>query len=232
MAKSAANAAEAAAYGLVLQDNARLHDEVSRLKLQLLRLVIGLLVTICLLLTLVWAFFWGFPKYRYIHVKDANAVCVAQALDQPNVDVAAVAQFATDAAVGSFTFDYRNYRPILTAAMDKYYSADGRTAFLNSLEESGNLDRVIKNRLIVSSVAIAPSQVAKQGVRNGIYYWEVQTPLKILYSVGGQQENGQLQRVLFVSTVIREPTNAINPKGIAVHKTVVAPLPSGWGVVE
>ena len=116
--------------------------EVKRLQLECLDLkrrnkrVWGqLLALTCVFgLTIGAVVFW-YPKYRWIPTTDNHAICEVSTESNPRVTPATLAEYAKDAVVNSYSYDYVNYRSNLNAAGARWYTDDGRKAFLKTLDD-------------------------------------------------------------------------------------------------
>lgn len=174
--------------------------------------------------TIVACVYW-FPKYRYIPTTNNQAICEVSTEDSPRVSAATVAEYAKEAVINSYSYDYVNYRTNLNAAGSKWYTDDGRKAFLKTLDESGNLERVIMGRMILRSVSTQSAQLEESGIYpGGQRYWLVQVPIAIEFYVGGDLQPKSRQEFLAAVTVVEVPASATNTKGIALDSVQLAPF--------
>ncbi|WP_240533896.1 DotI/IcmL family type IV secretion protein [Aeromonas veronii] len=118
---------------------------------------------------------------------------------------ATLADYAKDAVVNAYSYDYVNYREALNATAAKWFTDDGRKAFLRSLDESGNLERVLKGRLILRAMATKVPQLEEEGRRGLQRYWVVQVPVAIEFYSGGDQQPRTRQDFLAGVTIVQTP---------------------------
>ncbi|MDB6010854.1 MAG: putative type secretion system protein IcmL/DotI, partial [Gammaproteobacteria bacterium] len=166
---------------------------------------------------------WWFPKYRYVATTDNRAVCQVSTRDDNSPTPATLEDFAKDAAIHSFRYDYVNYRDVVNDVTNKWFTARGRRAFMRSLDDSGNLERVVKGRLIMRSFATAAPQLESEGLEGAWRYWIVHVPLAIEFYVGGSVTPTNTQDFLAEVKLLQEPPSAVNQKGIAVDNVILKP---------
>ena len=210
----------------VLREVARLQQENKTLKGRNLRVWSTVAVlSVTFLVTLSAGIAW-YPKYRYIPTADNRAICEVTTESDPRVTPATLADYAKDAVVNAYSYDYINYRESLNATAAKWFTENGRKAFLRSLDESGNLERVLKGRLILRAMATKVPQLEEEGRRGMQRYWIVQVPVAIEFYSGGDQQPRTRQDFLAAVTIVQTPASATNLKGIAVDSVTLAPYVS------
>jgi intracellular multiplication protein IcmL len=116
-----------------------------------------------------------------------------------------------------------NYRDVVNEVTNKWFTARGRKAFMRSLDESGNLERVVKGRLIMRSFATSAPQLESEGLEGTQRYWIVHVPLAIEFYVGGAATPSNTQDFLAEVKLLREPPSAQNQKGIAADNLILKP---------
>lgn len=208
----------------VLREVARLQIENSHLKKRNLRiwltngmLIIGLVVTVSGVL-------YGYPKYRYIATADNQAICQVTTQSTPRVSAADVTNFAKDAVLNSYSYDYVNYRPLINEAAARWYTQAGRRAFMVGLDASGNLERVIKGRLILRSMATQTPQLEEISPAIGTpQEWTVVVPIAIEFFQGGSETPLSRQEFRANVKVVRTQASANNLRGILVDSIVLMP---------
>ena len=218
-----ANDASPGAGAAVLREVARLQLENQTLKKRNLRVwgsvvILGLILFVIIAAGVKW-----YPKYRYIPTTDNRAICEVSTESDPRVTPATLTDFAKDAVVNAYSYDYINYRESLNSTSAKWFTEEGRKAFLSSLDESGNLERVLKGRLILRAMSTRVPQLEEEGRRGLQRYWIVQVPIAIEFYSGGDQQPRSRQDFLAGVTVVQTPASATNLKGIAVDAISLAP---------
>lgn len=165
------------------------------------------------------------PAPKYFATSINGRITPLFALNEPNQSDSAVLQWANQAAVAAFTYNFVNYRTELQASSG-FFTSEGWTQFLTALEDSNNLDAVRAKKLIVSAVATSAPIILQKGVLNGRYSWRVQMPMLVTYQ--SASEFSQQRNV--VTLLISRISTLNSPRGIGIAQFVVGPEASGAGV--
>lgn len=137
-------------------------------------------------------------------------------LTEPNVTPTSLINWITLAVTSAYTLDFYEYEQSL-AELKQYFTVDGYQNFLNSLNASGSLKKIIKDKLIVTAVPIDTAIVLQEGIMNNVYTWKIQIPLLINYQ--GASTTSTKKTVAVSVLVIRVPTSQA-PKGIGIAQIV------------
>lgn len=151
---------------------------------------------------------------RYFATENGR-ITQLQPLNMPVLSGRQLVQFAQEAAVASYTFDFVNYRKQLSE-LSSYYTRDGYSEYIDALSRS-NLDIVTKRKYVVSAVASGAPVVTREGVKQGVYAWEVQMPMSVVYQSSAERAD---QKFVVKMLLVRMPT-AENPKGVGVHQIIL-----------
>ena len=162
------------------------------------------------------------PAPKYFATSINGRITPLFPLDEPNQSDSAVLQWANQAAIAAFTYNFVNYRTELQASSG-FFTSDGWDQFLSALQQSNNLDAVKAKKLIVSAVATRAPIILQKGLLNGNYAWRVQMPILVTYqsaSEFSQQNNVVTMLITRVSTLN-------SPRGIGISQFVVGPANGG-----
>jgi len=162
------------------------------------------------------------PEPKYFATSINGRITPLFPLNEPNQSDSAVLQWANQAAIATYTYNFVNYRTELQASSG-FFTPDGWDQFLNALQQSNNLDAVRAKKLIVSAVATRAPIILQKGILNGSYAWRVQMPLLVTYqsaSEFSQQNNVVTMLITRVSTLN-------SPRGIGISQFVVGPASGG-----
>lgn len=214
---------DTSAHAATLRENARLEQDNIYLKRQNLRVWSAAGVLSAALFVGVGAAYWWFPKYRYIVTTDNKAICEVNTTDSSLVSPAILEDFAKNAAIDSYSYDYVNYRDSINRALSKWFNQRGRKAFLKSLDDSGNIERVVKGRLIMKSFATNAPQLESEGLEGQHRFWTVQVPLAIEFYVGGAASPSSTQDFIAEIRVMEEQASALRPNGLGVDAITLRP---------
>jgi hypothetical protein len=130
--------------------------------------------------------------------------------DQPNYLPQTVLNWASKAAVASYTFNFANYNESINAARP-YFTAGGWEAYQAAI--SSVVSRVVKAQLIVQGVVAGIPVIANQGDLPGHgYSWNVQIPFLVTYLSAGESKSKKYYVILLI---VKVPTT-VNPEGLGI----------------
>lgn len=184
-------------------------------------LLIAILVNLVLGLMLVYVITHP-PAPKYFATSINGRITPLFPLEQPNQSDSAVLQWANQAAIASFTYNFVNYRDELQASSG-FFTAEGWDQFLNALQQSNNLDAVKAKKLIVSAVATRAPIILQKGILNGSFSWRVQMPILVTY----QSASEFTQQNNVVTMLITRVSTLNSPRGIGISQFVVGPASGG-----
>ncbi|KTD66075.1 type IVB secretion system apparatus protein IcmL/DotI [Legionella spiritensis] len=162
------------------------------------------------------------PEPKYFATSINGRITPLTPLMEPNQSDSAVLQWANQAAIAAFTYNFVNYREELKASSG-FFTTEGWQQFLDALQQSNNLDQVKAKKLIVSAVATRAPIILQKGVLNGRFSWRVQMPILVTYqsaSEFSQQNNVVTMLITRISTLE-------SPRGIGISQFVVGPAGGG-----
>ncbi len=162
------------------------------------------------------------PAPKYFATSINGRITPLFPLNEPNQSDSAVLQWANQAAIAAFTYNFVNYRSELQASSG-FFTADGWTQFLNALQDSNNLDAVKAKKLVVSAVATRAPIILQKGLLNGVYAWRVQMPILVTY----QSASEFSQQSNVVTMLITRISTLNSPRGIGIAQFVVGPAATG-----
>jgi len=181
-------------------------------------LCLSMLVNLCLASICIYIFTHP-PAPKYFATSINGRITPLFPLNEPNQSDSAVLQWANQAAIAAFSYNFVNYHSELQAASG-FFTAEGWTQFLNALQQSNNLDAVKAKKLVVSAVATRAPIILQKGMLNGVWAWRVQMPILVTYQSASEFSQ---QNNVVTMLITRVPTlNA--PRGIGIAQFVVGPI--------
>jgi len=183
----------------------------------MLAMLISLVMNLVLTLLLVFLMTHP-PEPKYFATSINGRITPLFPLNEPNQSDSAVLQWANQAAIASFTYNFVNYREELQASSG-FFTAEGWQQFLDALEASNNLAAVQAKKLIVSAVATRAPIILQKGILNGSYSWRVQMPILVTY----QSASEFTQQNNIVTMLITRVSTLNSPRGIGIAQFVVGP---------
>lgn len=137
-------------------------------------------------------------------------------LTQPNVTPSSLIKWVTQAVTSSYTIDFYNYQDTIDG-LKQYFTNDGYDHFVSAMRNSGSLQKIINDKLIVSAVAIDTAVILQEGIMNNVYSWKIQIPLLLNYQ--GASTTSARKTIVANVLVNRVPTD-LAPKGIGIAQIV------------
>ena len=162
------------------------------------------------------------PQPKYFATSISGRITPLFPLSKPNQSDSAVLQWANQAAIAAFSYNFVNYREELQAASE-FFTSDGWRQFLQALQSSNNLDAVKQKKLVVSAVATSAPIILRKGLLAGHYSWRVQMPILVTY----QSASEFTQQNNVVTMLITRVSTLNSPRGIGISQFVVSPGSGG-----
>ncbi len=162
------------------------------------------------------------PEPKYFATSADGQITPIYPLSRPVVSASALLQWANQAAVAAYTYNFADYRQSLQLASD-YFTPNGWKDFQTALKNSGNFETVLAKKLVVSAVATGAPVIIDQGEIQGRYAWKVQMPLLVTY----QSASTSIQDPLMVTLLITRVSTLNVPKGIAISQYIATPASGG-----
>ncbi len=177
--------------------------------LQLLLVVQLVLIGLCY-----FQFFVRTPG-QYIGQFPSNELFRINAFDRPNVSTKALLNWATLASTATFTFDFVNYENQLTSLKD-YFTNDGYTNFVDSLNNNGTLAKIEEEKLIVSAVATGTAIILREELLGALRSWRIQVPVLVRYQSASVNET----RRQIIEVLVTQVSTSDAPKGIGIAQYI------------
>ncbi len=184
------------------------------------RVMFALLLSFIIIVVLMGIIFYMIshqPQPKYFATRPNGALIPLIPLSRPNQSNRTIKQWANEAAVAAYTFNWVDYRKALEDASN-FFTPQGWTQFVTQLKASNNLDAIKDRKLIMSSVATGAPVILHQGLLNGRYSWKVEMPMLVSLNSASQT----LQQALNITLLITRVSPLDNPKGIAIAQFIAA----------
>lgn len=149
------------------------------------------------------------PEPKHFASTGDGRTAVLYPLTQPVVSQKALLDWASQAAIIVYTFDFLNYQQMLKEAAT-LFTPEGWKLFQNNFRP--NLNNVIDEKLRVTAVATGAPIILEQGPLLGHYAWKVSLPILVTY----ESATETVQQPLTITMVIMRVSTSKTPKGIAI----------------
>ncbi len=156
------------------------------------------------------------PQPKYFATSINGRITPLTSLDMPNQSDSAVLQWANQAAIAAFTYNFVNYRNELQNA-SQYFTQTGWGQFLNALKTSQGLEIVKAKKLIVSAVATRSPIILQKGPLSGRYSWRIQIPILVTYQSASEFK----QTNNIVTMLVKRISTLETPRGIGISQFLV-----------
>ena len=188
-----------------------------------LLLLVGLLLSIVVVLLLILGYVITHPPQpKYFATSINGRITPLTVMDQPNQSDAAVLQWANQAAIQAYTYNFVNYAQELNAA-SSYFTADGWQQFFNALQSSNVLDMVKSKKLVVSAVATRAPVILQKGVVYNRFSWRVQFPMLVTYQSASEYN----QEHIVITMLITRISTLDSPRGIGIAQFIASSASGG-----
>lgn len=177
-------------------------------------LLLSVLVIIALTITLIYQVSHP-PAPVYFAVREDGRMQQLVPLNQPNISQYALLQWAQQAAIAAYSYNFVDYRKQLQAASE-FFTPEGWSNFIRNLNESNNLTTLRQKKLISSAVATGAPVVLYRGIVNNRYLWRVQMPVLVTY----QSPSELIPQNLVITMVIERVSTLNSPQGIGIKSFV------------
>lgn len=158
------------------------------------------------------------PEARYFATTVDGHIQPLVALHEPHLSAEAVANFSVKAVTNALTYDFANYRDDFQSAQRWFTKPTGWNSFVEAVQSSGTLDLVKERRFNTTAVA-QNAVIVSEGVRNGVYEWLIQVPIKVAY----QSSSEITSQNLMVTVRIQRLQTYQSPDAVAISQFVAAP---------
>ncbi|QTP13324.1 DotI/IcmL family type IV secretion protein [Serratia symbiotica] len=204
---------------LLIRENSRLTLENIDLRMRAKRSLASNIISCSTLLFVVWVWSMYFPKYKFVNTADNSSICEIPVQDNPDYSAESVMDFAKDAIMKTYSYDYVNWRGQINETAYRYYNDKGRVAYFNSLDESGNLSRVQKGKLILKSMVSNVPQIESEDKAKT--FWYIDVPITIEFYANGSTKPVSSNSYIATVRVVRETPSKIRKKALAVEQVLL-----------
>lgn len=160
---------------------------------------------------------------RYFAINEKGVMNLV-ALANPNMSDAAVGNWLASSLIDTFDFTYINIREHLNEATLKYFTDNGRTELIDSLDRAGNFDAIINKKLLASLTLDSTPLVVKKGkpAFSNSYLWKLEVPGTMTYRTESQEFTNKLLFTITISRVSQLKNNS----GLGIHRIVIEKAPN------
>ncbi len=152
------------------------------------------------------------PQPTYFATDPTGRLTPLQPLNQPNLNNRVVFQWASNAAVSVYSFDFVNYQKELSQAHADYFTPTGWASLMKAFNDAQLIQTVKAKKLTVSAVVTGAPVLLDQKVVDGRYQWVVQMPMLVTYQSASETQSYPL----VVTMVIQRVSTLNSARGIGI----------------
>jgi len=191
--------------------------------LVLILVIISAMINFVLMLVLIYKIMYPLEARYYGTITQGRTFPLTP-LMEPNQSDSAVTEWANQAAISAFTLDFVNYSQQLNQA-SQYFTTEGWQQFLDSLQQTNNIEEIRQKRLTVTAVAQNTPVILQKGVLNGRFSWRIQMPILITY----QSSSSIQQQTSVVTMLVNRISTLESYRGIGISQFNVGSASGGIG---
>ncbi len=140
------------------------------------------------------------PTPKYFATTESGRIIPLVPLNQPNLSDKSIIQWASQAVLSVYTYNFINYRQVFQTNR-QYFTTAGWQQFMGALSKARNLDAVTSKKLVLSAVLSSAPVITREEVQNGKYTWELQLPVMVTYQSLSETFHENLIVVLTVQRI-------------------------------
>jgi intracellular multiplication protein IcmL len=177
-----------------------------------------LLVIIAMLIALNILFYRNKPHPIYFATTASGEILPLTPVTEKNITDAELIPWVTEALETCYNYNFVNYRQALQNSRP-YFTVKGHENFLRAIQQSLNLNRIKKEKLLFSAV-ISDVVIEDQGhLPSGTYYWDVSVPMKVALLGGVKTKYEGYNWVVFLKIIRMNPLE--NTSGLGIAQMIV-----------
>ncbi len=167
------------------------------------KIIVALMLALLIIVGLVGVLFGVLttrPTPTYFAATDTGRIIPLVPLNQPNLSDQALLQWASDAVISIYSYNFVNYQKVFQNNK-QYFTDAGWTAFLSSVKASNSLSAVLSSKLIVSAVVTGAPVVINRFIFNNNYTWKVQMPITVTMQGAGSPSTQNFMVTLTITRI-------------------------------
>lgn len=157
------------------------------------------------------------PLPEYFATTADGKIIQLKPLSDPVLNDAELLQWASQAAVAAYTYNYVNYRQELQGASE-YFTTAGWKDYQEALKRSKTLETVIANKLVGFAQPTGAPSITDRGTIDGAYAWKVTMPILATF----ENVSRKITQPLMVTMIIVRVPILVNPKGVEISSFYAA----------
>jgi intracellular multiplication protein IcmL len=155
------------------------------------------------------------PQDRFFATTADGRLIRMVALDEPNMNDAALVSWAARAASDVMTFGFHDYQRRLQES-SAYFTRRGWQNFTEALDRSRVIEGIQQSQRIVTAAPKSAPVIEQQGLVDGVYRWVVDLPLIVTYQAGTSTQSDTIS----VQLVIVRVSTLDSTSGVGIQQWI------------
>jgi intracellular multiplication protein IcmL len=204
---------DSGAYGEILMDMNWMRFAMRRY----LVIILSLVGTVAVLIVFLIVMFVTRPSPKYFASTNDLRFVQLSPLSEPTITDTSLNNWIADTVTRALSLDFEHWQTTL-GDLRPDFSNDSFNAFVISLKSSGLLEKVVKQRLVLSAIPESAPVIVNEGLLGGVYSWLVKFPVKVSY----EGSSGVLGTQVFKAEVtVQRADIAVHPRGIIIQRIIL-----------
>lgn len=158
------------------------------------------------------------PKPVLFPLNNHDQLINSVPLSEPGLTDAELLNWATEAMIVSFSFNYNNYDNIAEKIED-YFDPAGIASYLKMISTHSQIQQLVSKKLILSGRPTAAPRLAQDGLIDGRYAWQILLPFILKFNNQKVKSESELTlEILIVRTTTQESSLGVKIVGIQDFK--------------
>jgi intracellular multiplication protein IcmL len=142
-----------------------------------------------------------------------------QQLDEPNLSDTSVVQWANEAIIDLYTYDFFNYRKQVYSKR-RFFLYKGWASFIKGLKSSGIIKEIRDKKLRVSAIVVKQALLQRKGPILGVYSWSIKLPVLVNFESASESRQ---QRYL-ARMIVQRRSPLHDARGIGIASIMITPV--------
>lgn len=157
------------------------------------------------------------PEYKHVDNPSCSCSCDNRVIYRHDkITYKSLTAWAKEATAVSMSYGFGNYENALEKA-SQYYTRQGWDDFTLALKRSGNLDIIVREKLIVKAIPAGQPSVIKEKKVNGRRAWEMELPILMKY----ENADRTLRESLHVKMTIVQTAPGSDTQNLGITQLII-----------
>lgn len=217
---------------MATRDSTRSSNSIFKYITQNVIYAISMSVILSFLLMGILSYMLLFPKERDFYItfsaprdkfitkswRRPNALKIQQ-LNEPNLSDTSVVQWANEAIIDLYTYDFFNYRKQVYSKR-RFFLDRGWDSFIKGLKSSGIIKEIRDKKLRVSAIVVKQALLQRKGPILGVYSWSIKLPVLVNFESASESRQ---QRYL-ARMIVQRRSPLHDARGIGISSIIISPV--------